>query len=87
MSKFSFLENSTCGICDYKAKGIENLEKHITTCQIYKGCCNQIYSKLSEVKTHNNSEHKGRKWLIKHIFMDPNNSEFIVEKVHYSDNF
>ena len=78
-------ENVTCGICDYKADNIESLETHVATCQIYKGCCKQIYNTIQDLKVHIHGEHKGGRWLVKHIFMNPNNSEYIVSQTHYSD--
>ena len=78
-------ENVTCGICDYKAEDIDSLETHIATCQIYRGCCDQIYITIPEFKEHIHSVHKGGRWLVKHIFMDPNNSEYIKSETHYSD--
>ena len=78
-------ENVTCGICDFKAETIEKLDTHVHTCQIYKGCCKEIYRSIPDFKEHINNIHKGGRWLIKHICIDPNNPEFLLETTHYSD--
>ena len=80
-----YWENVTCGICDYKADNIESLETHVATCQTYKGCCKQMYNTIQDLKVHIHGEHKGGRWFVKNIFMNPNNSEYIVSQTHYSD--
>ena len=78
-------ENITCGICDYKATNIENLETHIVDCNIYTGCCDKICTNITEFKTHINNEHNGERKFVKHTFMDPINSEFIIVETKASD--
>ena len=42
-----------CGLCEFKADNLENLEMHLFTCEIYE--CNNCKSRektLSDVKTH-----------------------------------
>ena len=78
-------EKITCGICDYETKDIEVLETHIAACQIYKGCCKEIFKNIPDIKKHVNSKHGGGRWLIKHICIDPKNSEYLVSETHYSD--
>ena len=52
-----------CGICEYKAETLENLEIHLVTCEIFK-CLYCIYSdkNLSEFKKHTTKEHDPRQF-------------------------
>ena len=78
-------ENITCGICEYEAKTIDELEGHIETCQTYKGCCNNIYKTIPDLKIHINEVHKGGRWCIRHTCIDPNNQQYLIEETDYSD--
>ena len=46
-------KNNECGLCNYEAKDIENLDLHLTTCEIYE-CdeCEFIARNLSDFKRH-----------------------------------
>ena len=78
-------EYITCGICDYKAKDTEDLETHIVNCQIYTGCCNKTFTNIPDFKIHINSEHRGERRCITHMYIDPKNSEWIREEMQSSD--
>ena len=78
-------ENISFDICDFETKDIDVLETHIAACQIYKGCCKEIFKNIPDIKKHVNSKHGGGRWLIKHICIDPKNSEYLVSETHYSD--
>ena len=78
-------ENITCGVCDDEANDSETLESHISSCQIYKGCCDKTYRSVADLQEHVKTIHGGGRWVIYHIYMDPNNSEFLIEKTLYSD--
>ena len=52
-------EHFECGLCDFKANTLENLETHLTTCEIYD--CDLCYfrvKKMSDIKTHMNEKHE-----------------------------
>ena len=67
----------TCGLCDYKAKDMDSLELHLTTCEIYscKEC--DFYSRqIADIKNHE-KENTGKcdqkcTW---HVKLDRNNQE------------
>merc|ERR1712129_411012 len=61
-----------CGICEYRTESEENLELHLTTCEIYIcDMCDIRMKSLSNMKAHITKEHKD-KWLI-HLKMNRNN--------------
>ena len=55
----SHSEHFDCGLCDFKAKTLDNLEIHIKTCKVYE--CTDCYfrvKKISQIKAHMNSKHE-----------------------------
>ena len=56
----------------YIIESVENLEVHLTTCEMYLcDLCEIRMNNLSNMKTHTEKEHK-EKWLI-HLKMNRNN--------------
>ena len=48
-----------CGLCDYNAKDLENLEMHLSTCETYKCIiCDLDFTNLSEIKKHFSQKHE-----------------------------
>ena len=67
-----------CGLCDYKAKDLESLETHISTCEIYE--CNICYfrvTKICDIKTHMNEKHENENVIIIHGKQNRNKEEEI----------
>ena len=75
--------NFECGLCDFKAKDLENLETHISTCEIYE--CNNCYfrvTQICEIKIHMLEKHESENVLILHGKQDRSNEEKIDCKEH-----
>ena len=73
-----------CGLCDFKSKDIENLETHISTCEIYE--CDQCYfrvTKIYDIKTHMTEKHETDNVKILHGKQDRNNEEEIDVTEHW----
>ena len=52
-------ENIECGLCDYEATDVENLEIHLTTCEYYKcGLCGEIIWQFTNIKGHILAKHE-----------------------------
>ena len=72
-----------CGLCDLKAKDLESLVTHISTCEIYE--CNNCYFRVTqiyEIKTHMNEKHENENVIIIHGKQDRNNYEEIITTEH-----
>ena len=52
-------EQYDCGLCDYVATRLENLETHLFTCETYQ-CdkCDIRSNKISDMKTHIKNNHE-----------------------------
>ena len=75
---------SECGLCDYKAKNVEDLETHISTCEIYE--CDLCYfrvTKISEMKSHMEAKHEHSNARIWHVKIDRNNDELMDRSEHW----
>ena len=84
-------EKFVCGLCDYIAKSLENLETHLSTCETYVcTICDTIFTNLSEIKTHflQNHEAKHRSRFVKHIKQNRENHEAFDDKSYcYNELF
>ena len=51
--------NFECGLCDFKAKNLENLQIHVKTCEIYE-CenCEFVSKQLSGIKKQMREDNK-----------------------------
>ena len=77
-------ENIECGLCDTIFKNIEQLETHLTTCEIFR-CfkSHESFKTLLEMKKHIENEHEERKFLsVIHIKQSRTNSEQIHKQQH-----
>ena len=70
-------ETVKCGLCDYEAAGMEELETHMVTCEIYK-CeeCKTIFKTLTEIKEHINRNHAGKPVWLTHSKSDRKYQEY-----------
>ena len=74
-------EKITCGLCEYEATDIENLETHQFTCETFKcSVCKKKVRSVSEIKQHINQEHKGTHIWIDHSKSDRKHSDFFDSK-------
>ena len=67
-----------CGLCDFKAKDLEKLETHLSTCETYE--CDLCYfrvTKICEIKTHMMEKHENENVKIIHGKQDRKNEEEI----------
>ena len=72
-----------CGLCDFKAKTKENLEIHLSTCEIYD--CDVCYfrvQQISEIKAHVNEKHESINVKIVHGKQSRQNCEEIATTEH-----
>ena len=77
-------EKLECGLCDYKAKSMECLETHISTCEIYE--CDNCYlrvTKISDIKAHMDEIHESENVKIIHGKQDRTNEQEIDSKEHW----
>ena len=75
--------NFECGLCDFKAKDLENLETHISTCEIYEcSICYFRVTQMCEIKTHMIEKHESDNVLIQHGKQDRRDEEKIDCKEH-----
>ena len=65
-----------CGLCEFEAKSLENLELHLKTCEIYE-CeeCEFTSKHISVIKKHNLETKKCSSSNILHVKIDRNNEE------------
>ena len=74
-----------CGLCEYKAKDMENLEIHLSTCEIYE--CDNCYfrvTKISDIKAHMEVKHALHDTKIIHGKIDRKNEQEIDSSEHWS---
>ena len=75
-----------CGLCDYNAKDLENLEMHLSTCETYKcNICDMVFTNLSDIKKHFSQKHESKEntKMVTHIKQNRDNIDAFDEK-HYS---
>ena len=55
-------DNFECGLCEYIAEDLENLDLHLLTCEVYKcNKCGNIFKNLQDLKQHFLTEHENEK--------------------------
>ena len=78
-------EQIECGLCNYEANNIDNLNLHIATCEIYtcEACCFRTKN-LHDIKDHLNNVHlNGTQWdEIIHAKVNRKDSELIDQVIH-----
>ena len=74
-----------CGICEINTKGLEELELHLFSCEIYKchkdGDCNTKFKTLSEIKAHITADHIYSGF--EHLKLDRNFVNEVTVKTYY----
>ena len=73
-----------CGLCEFKADNLENLEMHLFTCEIYE--CNNCKSRektLSDVKTYIKKDHINHLVQVWHMKMDRTKCEEVTLTRHW----
>ena len=72
----------SCGLCDVEFENIEDLEVHLTTCEIYQ-CryCTKKEKTVSEIKKHAKSFHTEGA-IIDHLKISRVNKEQVCEKMY-----
>ena len=75
-----------CGLCDYEAKSLEQLEIHLSTCEYYQ-CfvCNEKLWQFIKIKEHFQTKHSDfdkKKNAIKNIKPSRENSDLYDQKFH-----
>ena len=82
MKKFHS-EKITCGLCNYEAKTIEELETHNLTCENFRCCeCDNNFKNILDIKDHTVKEHKGKHIWISHSRSDRNHPDFFMTQDH-----
>ena len=63
------------GLFDFEAKGHENLETHLVSCEMYEcGGCNTKFKSIMEVKNHKVEMQYSNGWhYVAHLKLDRNN--------------
>ena len=76
-------ETVECGLCNYKAKDLESLNLHISTCETYicEECCYRT-TKLQDIKEHLNMKHDNDWFQITHAKVNRKDPNIIDEKRH-----
>ena len=72
-----------CGLCDLEFEKVEDLEIHITTCEIYQ-CryCSKKEKTVSNIKKHTQSFHSDGA-IIDHLKISRRNKEQVSEKMYW----
>ena len=80
-------ENFECGLCEYKAQDLEELELHLFTCEIYE-CykCELRVKKLSDMKRHKDENHVNFGVWITHAKLDRKNKEIVKTSEEWSSD-
>ena len=85
----SHSENKECGICECNTKSLEDLEIHLSGCEIYKCAsnddleCDYKVKTLSEIRNHIKKEHK---WgYFKHVKMKRNDQNEVIFTKYWFD--
>ena len=73
-----------CGLCDFKATNLENLETHLSTCEIYEceGCYFRV-TQICDMKSHMETKHEKYNVRIWHVKVDRNNDEVMDKSEHW----
>ena len=76
-------EDFECGLCEYKAGTIENLDTHLSTCESYE--CDDCFFRvgnLADIKSHMIGKHGKENLKIIHGKVDRKNINFIKTTEH-----
>ena len=69
-------ENLECGLCEFLAKDKDELDTHLTTCEIYDcGGCYHRARQIGEIKDHIQNEHKNEIVQFTHGKMNINDAK------------
>ena len=62
-------EKHECGLCEFEANTLDDLETHQFTCEIYiYRFCTLRFKKLSDVKAHIEKDHTDNRWnSVEHV--------------------
>ena len=73
------VDDFECGLCDMKAETLENLETHLTSCEVYEcEVCENRFKTLNDIKLHIEIKHdKGKNFF--HLKMN----RIIKERVDF----
>ena len=78
-------EKIECGICGFETKDMENLDTHLSTCEMYKcGSCDDKFKLLADIKKHIQETHK--RTYIFHLKMDRNDFAEFSDTRYWSDD-
>ena len=63
-----------CGLCDFEATNLENLEIHLVTCEIYQ-CdnCKTKFKSIKDIKEHIEEKYSRRYEYVHHLKLHRNN--------------
>ena len=79
-------DQHVCGLCDYEAKDLEQLEIHLSTCECYQCIvCDEKLWQFIKIKEHfetKHSEFDNKKNGIKNIKPSRENSDIYDQKFH-----
>ena len=82
-------EKLGCGLCDLEVSNLENLELHLTTCEMYQ-CytCDKRFktNQVRDLKKHIVDEHKRTNGIIEHLKMDRNDCSEVSVTEYRSEN-
>ena len=78
-----------CGLCEWEANSLENLETHLNTCEMFQcdnNGCKKRFRLIKDMKEHIKEAHKeyGNGYL-DHLKLDRNNCNEVTEKTYRSD--
>ena len=78
-------ENFECGLCEFEAGSLDNLDMHLRTCEIYQ-CwnCAMKEKNVDNMRTHIEKEHG--KFTVIHLKMDRNNFSRVSCRQYSSKN-
>ena len=75
----------TCGLCDFVANNLEELDIHTFTCEIFKcNRCKKTLKTFQDMKTHFEIDHNGESFSLNHYCSNRGNLELIQEKLHFA---
>ena len=75
-----------CGLCEYVAKNLDNLEMHLSTCEIYRcNKCKTKFKNLQDLKTHFTKDHESKDSFVEvfHVKQSRENKEEFEGRNHF----
>ena len=83
-------EKYECGLCDFEAGNLENLETHLNTCEVFqcdwdKEKCKKRFKTLTDIKKHFLEDHNKEYGYLEHLKLDRNDCNEVSEKAYRSD--